>query len=490
MAFKLSGGVSHTVSVVKKNEWNWRLTVTYTDTDGTTKTTTVGYPLTIDFSIERNTFASANTATFSIYNLAPSTRDSEAFFQDEFFTDKVKLVTFKAGRNGKITTCFEGYIRKSYSKRNGTNVITEMHCLDLGTSKQTYINMTFEAGTLKKEAYSLIIKNCPELAQGDTGTIEGEFKTAVTLTGSPLEVLNQITDGHTFIDKGVVHTLQNNESRKVSVTILKGETGLIGTPQRQGAGLTLPSIFNPELEVGQLLEIDDPIQTKFNGTYMVTGFRHNGTISGAVAGSRTTQIDVLIGDYLNNSSFNITQTTDLQPFTAVEGKNVEVVNGQLVGSAYGIWQYIRKNNGKIPNAKITPQISWYEMIGHDNNDNERYNELTVGIISNCITIAQKLQLYINANTPGQKIIISSGWRSKRVNAKYSNASRESAHLRGCAIDFKYANINTLNVFRTKYNITWDKFTYLFRGNISGSPIIHVQSTLGKNDNRRSKSSIV
>ena len=95
-----------------------------------------------------------------------------------------------------------------------------------------------------------------------------------------------------------------------------------------------------------------------------------------------------------------------------------------------------------------------------------------------------------ANTPSQKIIISSGWRSKRVNSKYSNASKESAHLRGCAIDFKYANINTLNVFRTKYNITWDKFTYLFRGNISGSAIIHVQSTLGAGNAKRARSSIV
>lgn len=489
MAFKLSGGISYNEKNILRNIWTWELTVTYEE-NGETKTKVVGFPLTIDFSIERNTFASANTGTFTIYNLAPSTRNSEAFFQDEFYTDKTKIVTFKAGKNGNLITCFKGFIRKAYSKRNGVNVLTELHCIDLGTNATNIINTTFEAGTLKLDAFKNIVSQSDGLTLGDIGNIEGEFKTPVTLVGQPLDVLNQISGGGTFIDKGVVHNLQNNQSRKVAVTVLKGETGLISTPQREGAGLTLTSILNPTLEVGQLLQIDDPIQTQFNNTYMVTGFRHNGTISGAVAGSRTTQINVLIGDYLNNSSFNVTQTTDKQPFSAVQGENVEVVNGQLVGSAFGIWQYIRKNNGKIPNAKITPQISWRDMIGHENNDNERYNELTVEIISNCITIAQKLQLYINANTPAQKIIISSGWRSKRVNAKYSNASKESAHLRGCAIDFKYANINTLNVFRTKYNITWDKFTYLFRGNISGSPIIHVQSTLGKNDNRRSKSSIV
>ena len=96
---------------------------------------------------------------------------------------------------------------------------------------------------------------------------------------------------------------------------------------------------------------------------------------------------------------------------------------------------------------------------------------------------------MNANTPAQKIEVMSGWRCARVNAKYSKKEK-SAHRRGSAIDFKYLGANTLNIYKYRYDKTWDKFTYLFRANVSAPPVIHVQLTLGEGDARRSKTSLV
>ncbi len=479
--FSLSGGIAYNATNFE-HQCTWQMSVTYYDEKGQEKTKTIGYPLTVIFNIERNTFASANTGTFTIYNLSPATRSSEAFFQDRFLTEKTKTVTFKAGYNGNIVACFGGCILESYSKRQGADVVTEMKCLDLGTVQNTYINVTFEAGTAKKEAYKNIIQNCEGLTLGYLGKLDGEYKTPVTFSGDPLTVLNQITGGHTFIDNGVVHTLQNNESLDIGVQVLQPNAGLLNTPERRGAEVVATGLFNPNAQVGQLIEIKDPMVESFNGTYMLCGFNHSGTISGAVAGQRTTTYNLLIGDYLGKMLGG--------QFEKVKGEQVEVVSGTLQAGAQGVYNYVKTHNGNYPDTKITQNITWRDMLGHENNNTDRFNNLTIEAVSNCIVIAKKLQAYIDINTPGQKIIISSGWRSPRVNNLYKNASKESAHSRGLAIDFKYANINTLNVFKYRYDKTWDKFTYLFRGNISKQPVIHVQATLGRGDARRSQRSIV
>lgn len=491
--FKLSGGVAQTI---KKNEFNhqciWRMDVLYTEIQNgkaVDMVKSVAYPLTVEFNIVRNTFAQANTANFRIYNLAPSSRNSEAFFQDRFATNKRKLVTFKAGYNGRLITCFKGIIQESYTDRSGADIITSMRCLDMGTPKAEIVNVTFESGTKKLEAYKNIIANSESLTLGYIGTIEGEFKTPVTFYGEILDVLNKITSGHTFIDNGVVHTTQNNESLRIGVTILNSATGLLGTPQRREACVSVRSIFNPNYQVGQLLEIQDPILEAFNGTYKIAGIAHNGTISGATAGERITELELYNGAFLPNSSYNQTNLTTPQGFTAIRGEEITPVNGKLEANAQAIFNYIQKNNGQIPNSKITQNISWKDMLGHSNNDADRKNNLTVAIVSNCITIAKKLQAFIDTNTVGARISITSGWRSPRVNASISNAQAESAHLQGLAIDFVYINRNTYTTYRDVYKHGWDKFTYLFRGQKS-SAVIHVQATLGKNSATRSRKSLI
>ena len=75
----LNAGTNYNIIKSYNNQCIWSLAVS----DGI-NTKVIGYPLTIEFNIVRNTFASANSATFNIYNLSPSTRSSEFFFQDRF----------------------------------------------------------------------------------------------------------------------------------------------------------------------------------------------------------------------------------------------------------------------------------------------------------------------------------------------------------------------------------------------------------------------
>lgn len=454
----------------------WQMVVT----DGT-NSVEIGYPLTVEFNITRNTFASANNATFNIYNLNPTHRDSDFFFQDRFAIDKIKYVYFKAGYNDKLTLIFKGYILQSYSKRNGVDVVTSMQCLDMGSSND-YVNMTFEQGTTFQDAAQNIIQNSQGLTLGNMGNLAGSFQTPTTLEGNPLEVLNQISGGHAFIDNGIVNILQDNEAIESNVTEIRAENGLIATPERKGGQVDIQMVFNPDFIVGQWLNIKSDVASKFTGTYKVCGISHQGTISGAIAGERTTTLNLMSGAFLPNSNYNVTGGIFGQPAQSVKGTEIKPLNGSISNNAQAVYNYIQKYNGDIPATRIIGNITWSDMLGHANKPNERVREVSPAICQNCITIATKLYNFLQAHYPNQPIKITSGWRSRENNAKYKNASKESVHLRGLAIDFYFKRINTNNAYLRTFKTSWDKFTYKFR--FGGSYYIHVQATLGKGGARR------
>lgn len=473
----LKAGISYSQEPEYQNQCIWSLSVT----DGE-NTHIVGYPLTVEFNIERNTFASANTATFSIYNLSPSTRSAKGglFFQDRFNTSDNKIATFKAGYNGKMTVCFKGRIQECYSRRQGTEIITTMQCIDLGVPTD-YINVTFEAGTTKKDAYKNIVQNLGLIELGSIGSLEGSYLTPVTFEGKPLDILNEISEGHTYIDNSVINTLMPNECLDLGVPILNADTGLINTPQRRDSQIIAEGIFNPNAIVGQLVEVQSQTANEFSGTFQLCGLNHSGVISGATAGTRVTRYNFLVGAMLPNGSYTVTGTTEKQPFIKVKKEEKTVVNSPAGADVYSVYEYIRAHGGNPPNKKVGhTNFTWKQLLlppGTNNTAAQIKSQINVSILQNCKVIAEKLYDFTSVNFPGAKVNVVSNWRSKENNASLKNAAKESAHLRGAAIDLNISGIPSQKAFRL-FNRSWDKFTYIFRTKTSYN--IHVQSTTGKN----------
>lgn len=114
-------------------------------------------------------------------------------------------------------------------------------------------------------------------------------------------------------------------------------------------------------------------------------------------------------------------------------KPKETQNSELI-VINNVYDYIQTNNGQIPNAQITANISWEEMIGHDNTPAERKSECTKEVLTNIYHTAQQLQKIHDTYWQGRPLIISSGWRSVRNNKSCGGAPR-SRHLYGKAVDF-------------------------------------------------------
>ena len=452
-----------------RNQCAWSCTITYNN-----EAKTVAYPLTCEFNIERGTLSMAKHCTLNIYNLSASNRLSEHFRQDKVLDyGKVKLIEFSAGYNGNLVTCFRGIINEAYTTRRNTDIITTIQSTDAGVSSINMkpLSVTFKKGTTFTDAFYYVADRMQYVKPTLRGVLEGEFKTDTTLYGTPLQILNQITNNHTFTDNSQIKMLNNNECTDDETLILSAETGLIDMPLVRNNWITAKMLFNPNVNMCQRVQINSKA---VQGLYKVYNINHQGTISGAICGQRITTIGMILGDKLQNSEENITKQTERQGLKIVKGTEVMTPNMPAVDNVY---KYIRENNGAIPPWRINERISWAEMIGHDNTAQERYSELTQDKLINCVGIADKLLNFLNSTKlKGQKILISSGWRSKRNNAK-AGGKQESVHLRGGAIDFRFMNIDTRQAFEEVFVGNWTGFTYRFVAK-SGRSYIHVQSTYG------------
>ena len=459
------------------NQCIWTLTVTYND-----EAKTVSYPLTCEFNIDRSSFSEAKRCTINIYNLAPSTRLSEHFRHDAILDEgKVKIVEFSAGYNNDIVTCFRGIIIEAYSDRRGTDVITTIQAMDEGVSSvnKQLMSITFKKGTTFVEAFDNISNTLKYVQPTIRGVLEGVFKTDTTFYGTPLQILNQITNNHTFIDNSEIITLNDNECLAIEPLLLSAQTGLLEVPKARNFWITARMIFNPHLKVGQRVELKTTFLNTYNGIYKVYGINHQGIISGAVGGQRITTVNLMIKDSLPNSNENTTQQTERQGLKVVEGIKVYTPENPFVDNIY---KYIRDNNGNIPRQNINPLVSWDDMLGHDNKPYERYSQLNPQILANCKVIADQLYNFITTSSlNGQKFTIVSGWRSLENNTA-AGGKRESRHRYGSAIDLKFNSISTYKAFWNVFYPQWDGFTYQYI--INGQYYIHIQTGLGVNGTRR------
>lgn len=501
---RLSGGISN---IKLKNQWGYKISITFKDEKGKLKTIDIEYPFNLQFRIIKNTSATTNTATFTITNLSETTR--EYIRQDRLYFKEKKYISFEIGYQDKRTRVFRGYIQEAYSVKSGVDILTKIEAWDIGQDQ--FVAKTFEAGTTYKEALKQLVAEenmqksqseivadyglsaLDKLKIANTGNLNGEFKTPTTIMGKPINAINILTAGHAYVDDGEINTLMDNECLEVPIPVLSAKTGLIGTPQRREAQLVLESLLMPSLKVGQLLQINSETADKYNGTYFVCGFEHIGEFGGTKAGSRKTIVNLWFGDAVNNNSnVNLTNTTEKEPFMQVKGEERREVFGNYGSDIDEVYRYLveHKGNMKAYTKKITENISWREMIqptGSKNTDYQVLTQVTKADLQNMKNIAQELQKFINTwyGNLYVRLQIVSGWRSKENNASLKNASLESVHLRGGAIDFRFKGLNTLDQFNRIFKPYYPKFCYWYPAD-SGNYYIHVQNTFGVGGAKRKR----
>jgi len=293
-----------------KFQRRYKLTVQINTAEGQEKAIEIRSPLTLELDVNRSTQSSLNSATFRVYNLSETNRS--LIFQNRFSINDVsgnrKKVILQAGyettknRDDDLSTIFIGNLLEAYSYRQGTDIITYINAQDgsLGAYNSD-IRETIVGGTSFKDIAKTLIAGITGVTEGKIGDIQGASKTSTALNGNNFYLLKKDYKDEVFIDLEKVNIINENEYIKTTggkVLLITSETGLLGTPQRQGTDLVADMIFEPKIQVAQLAEIKSQFNKKFDGQYKVMGLKHSGIISGAVAGDCKTTLNLYIGNKL------------------------------------------------------------------------------------------------------------------------------------------------------------------------------------------------
>ena len=83
-------------------------------------------------------------------------------------------------------------------------------------------------------------------------------------------------------------------------------------------------------------------------------------------------------------------------FSEVKVEQVTTVSINQPSAVLDVYKYIQNNNGAIPNTKITKNISWQEMLGHNNTNSDRLKECTLAVLSNVYATAKKMQKFLDS----------------------------------------------------------------------------------------------
>lgn len=262
-------------------------------------------PFTLEFDVHRNSFSSASTSQFRIYNLSPNNRSQ--IRRDEYDTGDRRDVSFKAGYGDKLAFGFIGNISHAWSVREGNNIVSQIECYDGGFA---YINAItsaqFKAGTPQKSIITALATSLKQygVSIGSIGDYSGSIGRGNSYVGSTMDVLSQITGGAVFIDNGKLNVLKDNECIQSDILLINAQTGLLGTPLLEQQFIHLDMLFEPALQIGQLVLLEtstaDAVvpgfsNTSFNGIHKVISLHHRGTISEAVCGEAITSVGLLPG---------------------------------------------------------------------------------------------------------------------------------------------------------------------------------------------------
>jgi hypothetical protein len=257
----------------------------------------IGMPFSCEFDVMRSINGSANTATFTIYNLAPQTR--KLLYKDPFNIEK-RAIQFFAGYDDKNETMlpllFNGFVKQAGSVRQGTEFQTVIEAYDGGfamTEGQAEVSVS--AGQKVGDVLKKLMENLPAIAGATIGDgYDDVTKRGQVIFGNPVDHLRMATRNRFFIDNNRAYILADNEILPGDIGKIDATTGLIGTPKKNATVLEVGLIFEPRVTICQALELESITFPEANGTFKVIEISHRGMISPQVAGSVITNLKLLI----------------------------------------------------------------------------------------------------------------------------------------------------------------------------------------------------
>ena len=182
----------------------------------------------------------------------------------------------EAGYGNQLSLIFKGDVWEANSRREGPDVVTALEArMGIFDVAGTYTLKTLAAPSTGTRTVSDILKaligDFPNLSLGAIGSWLQTLTRPVVLNGNTHDLLKKYTGGNVFIDMDLVHCFHGHEAIYGDVPLIDGATGLLQTPVRSDAYLTVTTLLEPRINVGYIAEIRSAEEPKYNGQYKVLG---------------------------------------------------------------------------------------------------------------------------------------------------------------------------------------------------------------------------
>lgn len=214
--------------------------------------------LRVAFDIKKNIKATPNTATVTLFNMAPKNRNSLLPGMN---------VTVFAGYQDMMQLLFVGVIDTVKSTRGGADVATVMSCLDGGSAITGSLFMRqYGTATLLTDIFHDIAARMAMVSAANppglsASAVLGVDPTAttnafLTLSGTCRDVLTQVCQ-----PRGLEWSIQNGALQVISKVLHFGDkaevvspaTGLIGVPSINKDLCEFVCLLNPNIQPGRMI---------------------------------------------------------------------------------------------------------------------------------------------------------------------------------------------------------------------------------------------
>lgn len=252
----------------------FRLTIGTIDIDGRSG---LLFPLDLSFDVSKSTKREPNTCAIKVYNLSPAQRH-------EIESTRSLQINLSAGYKNFVELIFSGDLRlaKNTTRRAGKGkgkgklgfvrdpleVITEIEAGDGGTAyRDARVSRSYPSGTEVTTVLRGIIDvmgigagNLTEFGSLPISGIGTAYQTGTVVYGKARDELNRIirSAGLSWsIQNGNLQILRGNTPVQNTAVLLTGDTGLIGSPEREIDGtITANTLLIPELMPGRKVVIE------------------------------------------------------------------------------------------------------------------------------------------------------------------------------------------------------------------------------------------
>lgn len=243
--------------------------------------------LDVDFTVYKSKKREPNKATVTVYGLSANTRQ-------RIEGTRPRVEVYAGYEPGDPPLLFVGEATRAQgvvTEADGVEVITTIEAKDQGDSYQrARINRSFAAGaavgdvlTVAVDALGIGRGNLSDFVRGlELSNGATTFPEGFVASGAARDVVDSLVRGAGLrwsVQNGVFTVRERGRPVQNRATLLKPETGLVGSPTADERGVvTATCLIQPGLDPGRRVVLES---RQFNGGYAVRSVEYSGSTSGS-----------------------------------------------------------------------------------------------------------------------------------------------------------------------------------------------------------------